>query len=201
VLTRRLDPQRARLEHLDRERLRVPPLNLRHARPHAVPRQAAPHEDDEPVQPGDAVPTKGQRLDGELELLITRNGRRHPASLARGYSRHAMRICSLLPSATEIVGHLGLVDSLVGVSEECDWPAEVRELPVVTASRVDPASLTSSQIDAAVREAVTGGRSLYALDEALLAELVPDVILTQDLCPCAPSPGTTSRRSARSAPR
>ncbi len=93
-----------------------------------------------------------------------------------------MRICSLLPSATEIVGHLGLAGSLVGVSEECDWPAEVREVPVVTASRVDPASLTSIQIDAAVRDAVAGSRSLYVLDEALLAKLVPDVILTQDLC-------------------
>lgn len=93
-----------------------------------------------------------------------------------------MRICSLLPSATEIVADLGLAGSLVGVSEECDWPPEVRELPVVTASRVDPATLTSAEIDSAVREAVAGGRSLYALHEAVLAELAPDVILTQDLC-------------------
>jgi iron complex transport system substrate-binding protein len=93
-----------------------------------------------------------------------------------------MRICSLLPSATEIVGHLGLAGALVGVSEECDWPPKVRRLPVVTASRVDPATLTSVEIDAAVRAAVNGGRSLYAVDEALLAELAPDVILTQDLC-------------------
>jgi iron complex transport system substrate-binding protein len=93
-----------------------------------------------------------------------------------------MRICSLLPSATEIVGHLGLTDALVGVSEECDWPAEVRGLPVVTASRISPASLTSSQIDAAVRDSIADGRSLYALDEELLADLAPDVIVTQDLC-------------------
>jgi iron complex transport system substrate-binding protein len=93
-----------------------------------------------------------------------------------------MRICSLLPSATEVVAHLGLAGSLVGVSDECDWPAEVQELPVVTASRVDPRSLTSAQIDAAVREAVAGSRSLYVLHEALLAKLAPDVILTQDLC-------------------
>jgi iron complex transport system substrate-binding protein len=93
-----------------------------------------------------------------------------------------MRICSLLPSATEIVGGLGLTDALVGVSEECDWPAEVRELPVVTASRVDPTSLTSNEIDAAVRESIADGRSLYALDEQLLAQLSPDVIVTQDLC-------------------
>lgn len=93
-----------------------------------------------------------------------------------------MRICSLLPSATEIVGHLGLTDSLVGVSEECDWPEGVDRLPVVTASRVDPAELTSLQIDAAVRTALEDGSSLYTLDERLVAELAPDVILTQDLC-------------------
>lgn len=93
-----------------------------------------------------------------------------------------MRICSLLPSATEIVADLGLTEALVGVSEECDWPAEVRKLPVVTASRVDPTSLTSAEIDGAVREAVADGRSLYALDEQLLADLSPDVIITQDLC-------------------
>jgi iron complex transport system substrate-binding protein len=93
-----------------------------------------------------------------------------------------MRICSLLPSATEIVAQLGLTEALVGVSEECDWPPEVRELPVVTASRVDPTSLTSAEIDGAIREAVADGRSLYALDEQLLADLSPDVIVTQDLC-------------------
>jgi iron complex transport system substrate-binding protein len=93
-----------------------------------------------------------------------------------------MRICSLLPSATEVVGQLGLTESLVGVSEECDWPEGVDRLPVVTASRVDPTTLSSSDIDAAVRDAVAGGRSLYAVDEGLLTELAPDVILTQDLC-------------------
>ena len=62
-----------------------------------------------------------------------------------------MRICSLLPSATEIVAELGLVGSLVGISEECDWPPEVRGLPVVTAaSRVETTRLTSLEIDRAV---------------------------------------------------
>jgi iron complex transport system substrate-binding protein len=93
-----------------------------------------------------------------------------------------MRICSLLPSATEIVGHLGLTESLVGVSEECDWPSGVEVLPVVTASRVDPATLSGAEIDSAVRAAVAGGRSLYTVDEELLSGLAPDVILTQDLC-------------------
>src|SRR5207253_653225 len=62
------------------------------------------------------------------------------------------------------------------------WPPEVRELPVVTASRVDTASLAGAEIDTAVRAAVDEGRSLYAVDAALLAELRPDLILTQDLC-------------------
>ena len=93
-----------------------------------------------------------------------------------------MRICSLLPSATEIVGELGLVESLVGISEECDWPPEVRGLPVVTASRVETTRLTSLEIDGAVREAVGDGRPLYAIDRALLETLQPDLILTQNLC-------------------
>ena len=93
-----------------------------------------------------------------------------------------MRICSLLPSATEIVADLGLVDSLVAISEECDWPSQVRELPVVTASRVDTTRMTSLEIEKAVRDAVGDGRPLYAIDSALLDALRPDVILTQNLC-------------------
>ena len=93
-----------------------------------------------------------------------------------------MRICSLLPSATEVIGDLGLTEQLVGVSEECDWPPEVRGLPVVTASRVDSSTLSSAEIDGAVREAVEGGQSLYAIDEERLEELAPDIVVTQDLC-------------------
>jgi iron complex transport system substrate-binding protein len=101
-----------------------------------------------------------------------------------------VRVCSLLPSATEIVALLGLADRLVAVSEECDWPPEVRGLPVVTASRVDAAELSSGQIDAAVRDAVADGRSLYAVDAELLDELEPDLVITQDLCTvCAVSSG------------
>ncbi len=93
-----------------------------------------------------------------------------------------MRIVSLLPSATEIVAELGLGGSLVGRSPECDWPPEVRELPVVTASRVSPATLESAAIDRAVREALEQGLSLYAVDAELIRRLRPDLILTQDLC-------------------
>ncbi len=93
-----------------------------------------------------------------------------------------MRICSLLPSATEIVGALGLAGSLVGVSEECDFPPEVKGLPVVSASRVDTRALMGGEIDKAVREAVRDGRALYGIDAELLETLAPDIILTQDLC-------------------
>jgi iron complex transport system substrate-binding protein len=108
-----------------------------------------------------------------------------------------MRICSLLPSATEIVADLGLASSLVGRSEECDWPPEVAALPVVTAARVDSAALDSRRIDAAVRDAVRGGVSLYELDGDLVDELRPDVILTQDLCTvCAVSSDDVDRLCA-----
>jgi len=89
-----------------------------------------------------------------------------------------MRICSLLPSATEIVGSLGLADSLVAVSEECDWPPPVRDLPIVTASRVDTNRLSSLEIEQAVRETIADGRPLYAIDRDLLDQLKPDLILT-----------------------
>jgi iron complex transport system substrate-binding protein len=101
-----------------------------------------------------------------------------------------VRICSLLPSATEIVADLGLVDALVGRSEECDWPDAVRALPVVTAARIRTSELSSLEIDEAVRAAVAEGRSLYAVDERLVEELAPEVVITQDLCEvCAVSSG------------
>jgi iron complex transport system substrate-binding protein len=93
-----------------------------------------------------------------------------------------VRICSLLPSATEIIAQLGLIDSLVGVSEECRWPPEVVGKPVVTAARIDPSILTSLEIDRAVRESIGDGRSLYTVDADLIDTLAPDLIVTQDLC-------------------
>jgi iron complex transport system substrate-binding protein len=101
-----------------------------------------------------------------------------------------VRICSLLPSATEIVADLGLIDSLVGVSEECAWPPAVRAKPRVTAARIDSRSLSSAEIDRAVRDSIGDGRSLYTVDAALIDELQPDLLITQDLCAvCAVSSG------------
>jgi iron complex transport system substrate-binding protein len=101
-----------------------------------------------------------------------------------------MRICSLLPSATEMIAQLGLIDSLVGVSDECRWPSEVVGKPVVTAARIDPSTLSNLEIDQAVRDSLNAGASLYIVDAELLAALEPDLIVTQDLCAvCAVSSG------------
>jgi iron complex transport system substrate-binding protein len=92
-----------------------------------------------------------------------------------------MRICSLLPSATEIIAVLGLGDQLVGVSHECDHPPEVANLPKLTWSNIPP-SLSSGAIDAAVSAALADGGGLYGLDVATLERLAPTHVLTQRLC-------------------
>lgn len=92
-----------------------------------------------------------------------------------------MRIVSLVPSATEICAALGLTDSLVGITHECDHPPEITGLPQLTRS-VIPEGLDSAGIDAAVKERTLEGLSLYELDEELLASLEPDLILTQAVC-------------------
>ena len=89
-----------------------------------------------------------------------------------------------------MIAGLGFADALVGVSEECRWPSDVVGKPVVTAARIDPSSLSSIEIDEAVRASIRDGRSLYAVDAELIAELAPDLIVTQDLCAvCAVSSG------------
>ena len=93
-----------------------------------------------------------------------------------------MKIVSLLPSATEIVYALGLDDHLVGVTFECNEPPRARADKRVVVGGADTSTMTVGQIDAFVREQVAAGRDLYTLDEGALAELAPDLILSQDLC-------------------
>lgn len=92
-----------------------------------------------------------------------------------------MRIASLVPSATEMLFALGLGGDVVGVTHECDYPPAAAELPHLTAT-VLPAGLSAGEIDAAVKETVGEGRALYTLDEQRLAELAPDLIVTQAVC-------------------
>jgi iron complex transport system substrate-binding protein len=92
------------------------------------------------------------------------------------------RIVSLLPAATEIVAALGLTDSLVGVSHECDYPPEVRRVPRVTRCEIHGGGLPSRRIDQWVSETLARTGTLYTMDEPLLRSLRPDLILTQRLC-------------------
>ena len=104
------------------------------------------------------------------------------------------RIVSFLPSATEIACALGLADSLVGITHECDYPPEVRNKPVVVRNVLPLEQMSQKEIDRAVAERMREGQSLYQIDEELLRELAPDLILTQNLCQvCAPSGNEVSQ--------
>ena len=93
-----------------------------------------------------------------------------------------MRICSLLPGATEIAFALGLGDQIVGVTHECDYPPAAKNKPVIVRSRIETNRATSLEIDRHVREAVESGKGLYIIDTEALESAAPDLILTQTLC-------------------
>ena len=98
------------------------------------------------------------------------------------------RIVSFLPAGTEMVYALGAGNELVGRSHECDYPSSVTTLPIVSRPALDLDSASPGAIDFAVAERMDNGDTLYKIDEVLLRDLKPDVILTQNLCRvCAPS--------------
>jgi iron complex transport system substrate-binding protein len=108
-----------------------------------------------------------------------------------------MRIVSLLPSATEIVAALGLTEYLFGISHECDYPEEIRDRPRVTRCEIHGSDLTSPAIDAWVRDTLAARGTLYTLDEELIRDLQPDLILTQQLCDvCAVNYGSVAAFAA-----
>jgi iron complex transport system substrate-binding protein len=93
-----------------------------------------------------------------------------------------MRICSLLPGATETVFALGLGDHVVGVTHECDHPADAKNKRVMVRSAIDSARMSSQEIDQRVSEILRVGKGLYTIDEAALLDAAPDLIVTQGLC-------------------
>ena len=104
------------------------------------------------------------------------------------------RIVSLLPAATEIAAALGLMDQVVGVSHQCDFPSEANKRPRVTNCPVHNAGLASGEVDEWVRRTLGENGTIYTIDEPLLRKLQPDVILTQKLCDvCAVGYGTVAR--------
>jgi iron complex transport system substrate-binding protein len=116
-----------------------------------------------------------------------------------------MRIISLLPATTEILYTIGAGDSVVGVTHECDFPPEAARKPKLIRPRIDPQT-PPADIDRLVREIIQRGESIYAVDAELLADLAPDLVVTQDLCHvCAASPedlaSALSRLPQSQAPR
>ena len=108
--------------------------------------------------------------------------------------RTAPQIVSFLPSATEMACALGLADQLVGITHECDYPPEIAGKPVVVRNALPIEKMSQPQVDEAVAQRMRNGLSLYEVDEKLLQELAPDLILTQNLCQvCAPSGNEVSQ--------
>jgi iron complex transport system substrate-binding protein len=104
------------------------------------------------------------------------------------------RIVSLLPAATEIAAALGLMDQVVGVSHECDFPEQASQRPHITQCPIYHAGLTSGEVDEWVRRQLRENGTIYTIDEPLLRKLQPDVILTQKLCDvCAVGYGTVAK--------
>lgn len=93
-----------------------------------------------------------------------------------------MRICSLLPGATEILFALGLDKEIVGVTHECDYPADAQYKPILVKSVIDPKRMSSGEIDRKVGEILQGGKHLYTIDRQAFLESAPELILTQGLC-------------------
>jgi iron complex transport system substrate-binding protein len=93
-----------------------------------------------------------------------------------------VRICSLVPAATEVLFALGVGDRVVAVTHECDWPQEAASRPTVTASLVQTGDLSSSEVDRVVADLAHDGKPLYAIDDERWREVAADVIVMQELC-------------------
>ena len=109
-----------------------------------------------------------------------------------------MKICSLLPSATEILYALGLGDHVVGVSHACDFPSDAREKPAVSKSVRDVSDLSSQEIDEIIQQARSNNNPVHWIDGDVLRDVSPDLIITQELCEvCAVGSGSVFETAAK----
>lgn len=105
-----------------------------------------------------------------------------------------MRICSLIPGATEVIAALDMTDRLVGISHECDFPSSVQHIPAMIEPMIGKDGGSGREIDRQVKELVASGQRLYRLNEDALCRARPDLILTQDLCHvCSITPDQLTR--------
>lgn len=111
-----------------------------------------------------------------------------------------MRICSLLPSGTEILFALGLGDQIIGVTDLCDFPAETADIRVVCRSRIDPSVMSSEEVEAEMGRILSSGESPYDLDVDWLQQASPDLVLTQDLCYFCEVDASTVHRAVKPIP-
>ena len=93
-----------------------------------------------------------------------------------------MRICSFLPSATEIVYGLGLADQLYGVTHECDYPPDCRSKPWVVRSVFEGTEPSSGEISKVISQRLAEGLGIYEIDQEVLKAAAPDLLLTQAIC-------------------
>src|SRR5439155_618324 len=118
---------------------------------------------------------------GRVEGTLVHHHRQPPAAGA-GRRVTNVRVVTLLPAATEIVAALGMLDHVVAVSHECDFPPEVNAKPRATHCPIHESGLPSAEVDRWVTDSLRRSGTLYTLDEALLRRLEPEVIITQRLC-------------------
>ena len=136
----------------------------------------------------------------EMVSLLRDLRRRAHGRASRCFMSASTRVVSLLPSATEILFAIGAGDRVVGVTHECDHPVGARGLPTVTASELCTEGAAPGAIDRHIHAARHAGSSIYRLDEAELARLQPDLIITQELCDVCTVAYSEVRRAVRRLP-
>lgn len=92
-----------------------------------------------------------------------------------------MKASSFLPAATQMIYDMGLQHLLDGITFECPPPALAEKQKAVRCV-LEGKQYSSEEIDRIFSASKAQGKSLYYVDDAVLAAIAPDVIFTQDVC-------------------